>query len=429
MDSSGLFGMLTEGLIVDRIKKLREQRAQLWEQMKALIEKDSLTGEEAAEYDRLDAEVDRVSGEIDRLERHQARAGDLEGAPDRRGVVAPGTAVVAAGGDGASYEDAFKAWMQLGSLDLEPEQRAVLRAQAIDPKTIRGALGIGTTTAGGYMVPQGFRDTLIETTKWFGGVQQVSEVLATDSGQPLPWPTVDDTANVGAILAENTGISQQDVVFGQATLGAYMYTSKLVLASYQLLNDSAIDVEAYLARALGTRIGRIWNQHFTTGTGTAQPLGVQTNAVVGKQGTTGQTTTVIYDDLVDLVYSVDPSYRLSGRARFMSSDSALKAIRKLKDTQGRPLWEPGVQAGQPDSLLGYPLTMNNDLPAMAASVKSILFGDFYSAYVIRIVNDVQMVRLNERYADALQVGFFAFARADATLQQSAAVRAYQNSAT
>jgi HK97 family phage major capsid protein len=208
-----------------------------------------------------------------------------------------------------------------------------------------------------------------------------------------------------------------------------MYTSKLVRVSLQLLNDNAFDLESWLAGVLGRRIGRAQNQHFTTGTGTAQPEGVQTNAVIGKTGATGQTTSVTYDDLIDLIHSVDPAYRNSGRAQFMLNDASLSAARKLKDGQNRPLWEPSIQVGTPDGLLGYGYTINQDMPVMAANAKSIMFGDFYAGYLIRDVQDVQLLRLAERYADYLQVGFLAFARTDGTPQDTAAYRAYRNSAT
>jgi HK97 family phage major capsid protein len=207
-----------------------------------------------------------------------------------------------------------------------------------------------------------------------------------------------------------------------------MYTSKMVRVSFQLLQDSVFNLDSFLARKLGERIGRIQNTHFTTGTGTAQPLGVQTNAAIGKTGTTGQTTTVIYDDLIDLIHSVDPAYR-AANARFMLNDLTVGVARKLKDSQNRPLWEPSVQVGVPDSLLGYGLVINNDMPVMAANAKSILFGDFRRAYLIRDVLGVQLLRLTERYADFLQVGFASYARADGTLQDSGAVKAYRNSAT
>lgn len=406
--------------------QLREQRANIWEQMKEVIavaerEGRDLTAEERSKYDAAETDLDRLAGDIERQERHEAREAEFSRV-DRTGVV-PQQRESADEERGERYARAFSSFLRNGAGSMDAEDRQALATGFVD----RRALGVGTAAAGGYTVPPGFRARMVETAKAFGAMLDVAEVVNTDDGANLQWPTNDDTANVGAILAENTQVTEQDVTLGTNALDAYMYTSKLVRTSLQLIQDSAFDVDSWLARKLGERIGRILNQHFTTGTGTDQPDGIVTGAAVGKAGATGQTTTVTYDDLVDLVHSIDPAYR--GNARFMASDAAVKAVRKLKDSQNRPLWEPSVQTGTPDSLLGYGLVINQDVPAPAASAKSILFGDYREAYVVRLVTGVNLLRLNERYADFLQVGFLAFQRADGTLQNGAAVRAYQHSAT
>lgn len=330
------------------------------------------------------------------------------------------------------YAAAFSGFLRHGMSGIEAEQKTVLRQGYIDGKEFR-AQGVATGAAGGYFVPIGFRNKIVEALKAFGAVREVAEVITTETGNQLPWPTNDDTANVGAILAENTAVTEQDVILGQATLDAYTYTSKLVRVSLQLLQDSAFDVETWLARKLGERIGRATNAHFTTGTGTAQPDGIVTGSTIGKTGVAGQTLTVIYNDLVDLVHSVDPAYR-NERSTFMAHDLSLAIVRKLRDDSGgaglgRPLWEPSVQIGQPSTLMGYPIVANNDMPVMAANAKSILFGDFFTAYVVREVLGIQMLRLEERYADFLQVGFLSFMRTDGTTQDATAVKSYRNSAT
>lgn len=350
----------------------------------------------------------------------ETRSGAGDGSETRDGVAA------------ADYARAFGEFLRHGMGGVEAEHRAILRKGFVDGKELR-AQGVATGTAGGYFVPVGFRNKIVDAMKAFGQVRNVAEVITTETGNDLPWPTADDTANVGAILAENTQVTEQDVVLGQATLGAYTYTSKLVRVSLQLLQDSAFDIESWLSRKLGERISRATNAHFTTGTGTAQPDGVVTSATIGKTGATGQTLTVIYNDLVDLIHSIDPAYR-NERSRWMSHDLSLATIRKIRDDSGgaglgRPIWEPSAQLGVPDSLLGYPIEPNNDMPVMAANAKSILFGDFFTAYVVREVLGVQMLRLEERYADFLQVGFLAFMRTDGTLQDAGAVKAYRNSAT
>ena len=233
---------------------------------------------------------------------------------------------------------------------------------------------------------------------------------------------------MGAILAENTAASEQDIAFNQITLDAYTYTSKIVRVSYQLLQDSAVDIEDFVGRKMGERVARILNQHFTTGTGTNQPRGIVTAAASGKVGASGQTTSITYDDIVDLVHAVDPAYR--GRARFMLSDSSVKALKKLKATDGSPLWVPGTALREPDTLLGYGYTINQDMPSMAANAKSILFGDL-SKYLIRNVKGFTLVRMAEKYAEFLQVGFMGFARYDGDLLDAGAnpIKFYQNSAS
>lgn len=424
------------------VKELRESRANTWSQMTGLMDEAAkradgqLTAEERRQYDDLEKELDRLGDEADLQERHAQREASMRKVDrgelpdnDRRG----GDRGDVERRDGESehdarYRSAFDAYMRNGSQDLSGEQREVLRGGMVDPAELR-AQGVATGAAGGYAVPPAFRNKIIEVMKQVGNVRAVADHIDTESGVNLPWPTLDDTNNVGAILGENTQVTDQDFTLGQASLDAYMYTSKQVRLSWQLLQDAGFDLEARLARLLGTRIGRIQNMHFTTGTGVSQPDGIATGAVVAKQGATGQTTTVTYDDLVDLTDGVDPAYLGGDNCGWMFGQTFRRAVRKLKDSQNRPLWEPSVQAGSPDLLLGYGITLNNDMPAPAASAKSALFGDFREGYVVRDVLGITLVRLVERYADFAQTGFIAFARADGTVQNTAAYKAYQHSAT
>ncbi|KPL29073.1 phage capsid protein [Streptomyces anulatus] len=417
------------------LQTLLDKRAQAWDKAQEFQSRGDdkpMSAEDRSAWDAALADVEQLSKDIETEQRHAQLA-----SVDYSQILAPGADSEPAeeararhgGEDGVkAYTEAYRSWMRDGTSELSSEERKVLRTGFVDGKELR-AQGVATGAAGGYLVPPEFRAKMVEAMKFYGAMREVSEVITTQTGATLPWPTNDDTANVGAILAENSQVTEQDVTIGQADIGAYMYTSKLVRVSLQLLQDGAFDIESWLPRKLGERIGRIQNTHFTTGTGSAQPEGVQTNAVIGKTGGTGQTTSVTYDDLIDLIHSIDPAYRNSGRQQFMLADGTLAAVRKLKDTQGRPLWEPSIQIGTPDGILGHGYVVNQDMPAMAANAKSILFGDFFAGYLIRDVLDVQMLRLAERYADYLQVGFLGFARADGTPQDTAAYKAYRNSAT
>jgi predicted phage gp36 major capsid-like protein len=260
---------------------------------------------------------------------------------------------------------------------LDPSSAACSeKAYVVGPNGEARALSVGTNSAGGYTVPPGFRDELIETMKWYGNVRQEATNINTDSGQPLQWPTFNGTVQVGRIIAENVQLTQTDPAFGTATLGAYMYSSDLVLVPYQFLQDSAIDASSFLARILGTRIGRIQNQHFTTGTGSSQPLGIQTNADHGRHARHRQ------HHVGDLRRPGEPGSQPrpgvpAGRQREVHGERrGAGPVPLLVDSQNRPLWQPAVVAGEPDVILGYPIVVNNDMPAPAANAKSILFGDF-----------------------------------------------------
>jgi HK97 family phage major capsid protein len=410
----------------ERLKKLLEAQARTWEQMKEIRDRaDSdglIRGEDEEAWTRANSDIERIGTQITEEE----RALRLD-TVDRSRLNPPAEKDEerdeATGDD--RYAEAFATFVRHGASDLTNEQRTVLRGGFVSGTELR-AQGVGTATAGGYLAPTQWRDRIIAAADTIANVAAVADLVQTDSGETMAWVTEDDTANSGAILAENTQVTEQDMAWGTAQLGAYMYTSKLVRVSIQLLQDSAYDAEGRLSTALGRRIGRAQNAHFTTGTGSSQPEGIVTNAVVGKTGAAGQVTTVTYDDLIDLELSVLDEFRQNGV--YMFSDTTLGSLRKVKDTTGQYLWQPGLQAGAPNQLNGHSYVINNYMPVPAASAKTILFGDFREGFVVRRVRDVQMLRLAERYADFLQVGFLAFNRADSKQQNAQAYKAYRHAA-
>ncbi|MGI5436163.1 phage major capsid protein [Streptomyces shenzhenensis] len=403
-----------------------ERRANIWSQMQEIQSRaetenrDALTAEEREKWDRAEAELTEVSSDVERME----RSARMDAVQRDQAVVTTGGNTEDRGGDQeAAYRDAFGRFVRRGMSALSNEQRELMLANHSEIRAAATSPG----SAGGYFIPTDTLNKITETMKVYGGLLSEVNVITTASGNTLNWPTNDDTANVGAILTENTQVTEQDVTLGQKDLGAYTYTSKMIRASLALLQDSAFDTEGFIARKLGERIGRAVAAHLATGTGTNQPEGLFTNATAGKTGAAGQTTSIIYDDLIDLQHSVDPAYR--GTARWGTSDSGLKVIRKLKDDQGRPLWEPSLQAGVPSTLLGSPVVIDNGIAAPAAGAASVGFGDLRAAYVARQVAGGQMMRLEERYADFLQVGFLGFLRFDGTPDDGAAFRVYKHPAS
>lgn len=303
-----------------------------------------------------------------------------------------------------------------------------------DALLIRNTMSTTTGSEGGFTVQSEVASRLIDAIKEYRFMRMVAGQITTEKGNPLSFPTSDGTSEIGEWVAQNAASSNLDPTFGTVALNVFKAGSKVVAVPIELLQDSQIDIESFVFNRLAQRIGRLSNQGYTTGTGTGQPNGVVTAASVGKIGATGQTATIIYDDLIDLIDSLDIGYQSSGRAlRFMVGQVLRRTLRKIKDTSGRPIWTPSYDAGLvgefSDSLLGYPVTINNDMPTPAANAKSLLFGDM-GQYMIRDAMEVSLFRFDDSaYMKLGQVGFLAWARTGGNLLDTGAVKLYQHSAT
>lgn len=274
------------------------------------------------------------------------------------------------------------------------------------------ALSAFQAAAGGVLVPDTLLRTLEVNMLAYGGMRQVAETITTAHGEDLTWPTADDTSNTGAQLGESTSIgSSVDPSFGGVVWGAYKFSSKPILVPYELIEDQEFGLPALLGQMQGERLGRITNTKYTTGTGAATPKGIMTAASSGV--TAASTSAISADEVIQLVHSVDPAYR--NGAGFMMHDSIVLKLRLLKDGDGQYLWQNGMREGAPDRLLGYQITVNQDMASsIASAARTILFGQL-SKYKIRRVNSIRMYRLEERYRDTDQDGFVAFVREDGNL--------------
>lgn len=294
---------------------------------------------------------------------------------------------------------------------------------------------MSTTTGseGGYAVQSDVAASIIDAMKDYSGVRQVATIISTAQGNPLSYPTTDGTSETGELIAENTTATGADISFGTVALTAYKFSSKIVAVPIELLQDSTVDIEALVRQRFADRLGRITNSYFTTGTGSSQPRGIVAGASAGKTGTTGQTSTIIFEDLVDLIESVDAAYLSGSGVGFMTSQSMRAVLRKLKDSAGRPLWTPSYDAGlsgkTPDMLMGHPVIINNDMAAPGASAKSLIFGDL-SKYVIRDVMGMSLFRFTDSaYTKLGQVAFLAWLRTGGNLVDTKAVKYYAHSAS
>lgn len=448
-------------------KELREKRAPLAAAIRKLSDKANnenrdFTAEEKAEWEKVNTDYNSMTAQIERVERAEAVEAEQGPPTDWRASVGRGNADGRdrRGTDGATQVTeqhramALSAWCrsQFGCAISQDEQEACHLAglnpfasqlnvsllptsqyadlrrrfgsvhvnRAVDHcRDFKAALSIGSGPSGGYLIPP---ETLIRQLEVnmlaFGGVRQVAETIRTATGEPLSWPTADDTSNTGAQLGENTTIgSSVEPSFGKVSWGAYKFSSKPVLVPYELIEDSAFDLPNLLGAMLGERLGRITNTRQTTGTGAATCKGIVTCATAFSAASA---TAISFDDVLGLEHSVDPAYRMG--AGYMMHDSILLYCRKLKDGNGQYLWQSNINIGTPDSFFGKPLTINQDMDSTISSgKKTILFGQL-SSYKIRTVGSMRMYRLEERYRDTDQDGFIALLREDANLLTSGTAR-------
>jgi len=382
-------------------KQYREDRAKALTDARAIIElaekqgKD-LTTDQDKEYTRYIEDVADLDKKIKRVEKlNELNAESEEKLLEK--AINTDTTTEELKDNSKKYSDVFWKSMKKGVGSLTNDERVIFETRAQSE---------GTDSEGGFLVPNEFSGEIEKALKAYGGMRSVAKVITTGTGQTLDWPTVNSTAIQGEWLAENATAADQDETFANVTLSSYTASSKIVKVSRQLMADSFFNLESYLSDALAERIGRLTNVGYTTGNGVSKPRGVKHDAT---PTTAASATAITFDEIIDLKHNVDPAYRANGT--WMFNDSTLKAIAQLKDTTNQYLWRPTVSMSEPDLLLGHPIVINQDVESIAAGNYSVLFGDFQK-YIIRDVEGFTLLRLNERYADALQVGFIGFLRTD-----------------
>lgn len=393
----------------------------------AAAESRPMNEEEVERAEKLEAEL----GVLQRAEQVQARFAAFQ-APNTtqlRGMSglqqSPGFGTPAyqtTKRDEETIERAFDHYMRTG---MEVPEMAQLRAQSV-----------GTNTAGGFMVPETFRQKLTDRLVAFGGFAEKAETITTSTGAKMPWPTIDDTANSGVIAAEGTAPASggADLVFGEKDLDSYTYTApgagQLPLrVSVELLQDAAFNVQDLVSRKLGQRIARIQAEHWVNGTGTGQPDGITASTGPSHEFTGAAIT---YAALVAAKHKLDPDYREGASWAF--NDATLAAIETLVDTTGRPLLMPAADAGIAEAgglrLLGHPVVIDQAFADYtdASSNNWGVFANISEAYVIRRVRDVQLIVNPYSRANERQVEYTLWGRADGTVQNPFAAVVLKNDA-
>ena len=374
------------------INEMIQKRAKVWETAKNFVdthenENGVLSAEDNAAYERMEQEIEDLTAAIDRQQRAEAREAQLS-----QPVNTPLTGRPAGRADEKTgrASDAYK-----------EDFGAHLRGK----RPVHNVLSEGVQADGGYLVPVEFERQIVAGLDEANVVRGLAKVITTSAERKIPVAAAHSEAKW---TAENGAYTESNPTFDQKTIDAFKLTD-LVKVSIELLQDSMFDLESYIAAEFARAFGIAEEQAFCVGTGTGQPTGIFTEKGGQVGVTAASAAAVTADELISLVYSLKSPYRRN--AKFLMNDATIGAVRKLKDGNGVYLWQPSLQAGEPDKLLGYELYTSPYVPQMAAGAFSAAFGDFRNYWIAdRSGRTVQ--RLNELYSANGQVGFVATERVD-----------------
>jgi HK97 family phage major capsid protein len=463
-----------------RERNIREARAAAYDGMIAIMEKmDSgtpLTVEDRKAFDDREAELEQLDKDLKLVTTVRKRnEGRVESADSQHISEDEMT------DQNRRYEQAFRNWFTRGEKDIDTDDRVMMRRNSHTPTAmeVRSELDSASLQTvpgqGGYMIPMGFWHNLQVALKAYGGVLPLCNLVKTATGNEMPWPTTNPTGILGSYITEANQVGFQDFTFGEGVLYAWTITSGVILASFQLLNDSAFNVDQFVTERMGEAIGRkvaaeLWSgsgpgskaltgittaitanggcgsgQLLTNLGGSALATGgpgyVTGNKTWGSTGgdqvfTLGSPSSAVsaltngvasWHALTGMIAGVDPAYRVHGKCNFVMNDSTVQMERTLTDGFGHPLWQPNTMAGQPDIILGYPVVIDNNAPSIsttASTAGGIIFGDLKTAFVVRQVDMAGTMRLTERYADYLSVGFLGYVRMDSQPNDLRAISVY-----
>ena len=392
---------------MSKVLELKEKRAKAWEAAKAFLDSKQgsnglMSAEDAATYDRMEAEVVELGKEIDRLERQAVIDAELAKATSTPITNKPNAQVAGETRTGRATDEYKRAfWNNMRNRN---------------SYEIQNALSIGTDSEGGYLVPDEYEKKLVEALEDEVFFRSLATVIKTSSGdRKIPIVTSKGEA---AWIDEGGQFPESDDSFGQTSIGAHKLAT-MIKVSDELLNDSVFNIEQYISKEFGRRIGTKEEEAFFIGDGTGKPIGIFNKTGGAETGVTAASTGITFDDVMDLYYSLRAPYR--NKATWILNDSTVKAIRKLKDGNGNYIWQPSVREGEPDRILNRPYRTSIYVPELAAGNRVMAFGD-YSYYWIADRQGRSFKRLNELFATTGQVGFLTSERVDGKLILSEAVK-------
>ncbi|MNO68925.1 Phage capsid family protein [compost metagenome] len=402
------------------LKELQQKLAGLAVEMRSLHEsvgEGAMTGEQRGKWEELRSAHNLVKEQIAREE--ELRSNDQTFVENNQARIKKENPEQRSQDEQRSA--AYDNYIRHGLADLTGEERQILKAMNEEARANGAAQG----DKGGFTVPTSFMTTIIEAQKDFGGIASVAHLLTTDNGQAIDWATSDGTEEIGELLGENQETSEGDVEFGTGTLGAHKLSSKIIRISNELLQDSGVDIEAFLARRIASRLERGKALYLVKGTGAGtpqQPAGLEVSTGVGK--VTANAAGFTWQEVNGLIHSIDPVYRASSQFRLAFNDNTLQRFEEMVDGQNRPLWLPGIDADRPATILKQKYVIDQAIDSIGAGKKFMFAGDF-AQFIVRQVRYMAIKRLMEKFAEFDQTGFLAFTRFGCVLQDLAAIKALQ----
>ncbi|MET5290176.1 phage major capsid protein [Raoultella planticola] len=402
-----------------KLHEMKQKRNTIAKDMRALHDKigdTPWTDEQRTQWNAAKSELDALDERIAREEelRRQDQNYIDENEPEQRQQQSQNQGTPEAQAE-SRRALAFDKYLRQGFSELSAEERQAVKEHR--------AQGVSPDEKGGYTVPTQMLNKIVDAMKAYGGIASVAQILNTSNGQDITWSTSDGTSEEGELLAENSAASEGDVTFGTAVLGAKKLSSKIIRVSNELLQDSGVDIEAYLAGRIAQRIGRGEAKYLIQGTGAGtptQPKGLA--ASVTNTVNTASATAFTWKEMNALRHEVDPAYRTAPQIRWAFNDKTLQVVEEMEDNQGRPLWLPSIIGGAPATVLNVPYVVDQGIADLGAGNKFIYFGDF-NRFIVRRVTYMTLKRLVERYAEYDQTAFLAFHRFDCVLEDTAAIKA------
>ena len=387
------------------IIELRAKRNKAWEAAKTFAETHmtpagTLSAEDEATYNKMEQEIVDLGREIQRRERQEAIDAELA-----KPVTAPIT-----GRPGNQQED-----KKTGRASDEYRQ-AVLAALRSNFRKVSNVLSEGVDAQGGYLVPEEYDRRLIDVLTEENIMRNLGTKITTSGEHKI---NIAATKPAAAWIEEGGALTFGDATFDQIIMDAHKLHVAIKVTE-ELLYDNAFNLENYIITQFGKALANAEEDAFLNGTGVGQPLGLLAadgGAEIGV--TTAAADDITYDEIVELVYSLKRPYRKN--ASFLCNDQTLAALRKLKDLNGRPLWQESLQAGEPGRILGYPVHTSPYFPVMTAGLPAIAFGD-YNYYNIGDRGTRSFAELKELFAGNGMVGFVAKERVDGKLVLPEAVK-------